>query len=102
MKIGNKVKIINIESMWDKEIYYRGWGLADRGALIDYNVEVPEFDNLQYFENGDETVIIPSNSEIIKDSYMLEIELTDNNSKDFKCHSQIYSLYELKSFCEVL
>jgi len=25
MKIGNKVKIIDIESMWDKEIYYQGW-----------------------------------------------------------------------------
>jgi len=102
MKIGDKVKIINIESMWDKEIYYKGWGLTDRGTLIDYVENVPEFDNLEYFENGDETIIINSGSEIIKDSYMLEIELTDNNGSDFKCHSQTYSLDELKSFCSVI
>jgi len=102
MKIGDKVKIINIKGMWDKEIYYKGWGLTDRGTLIDYNVEVPEFDNMQYFENGDEAIIIPSSSEIIEDSYMLEIELTDNNGSDFKCHSQTYSLDELNSFCAVI
>ena len=101
MEIGDKVKIIDIEKMWDKEIYYQGWGLTDKETLEDYNVEVPEFDNLQYFKNGDEAIIIPSSSEIIKDSYILEVELTDNNSKDFKCHSQIYSVDELKSFCEV-
>jgi len=101
MKIGNKVKIINIESMWDKEIYYKSWGLTDRGTLIDYNVEVPEFDNLQYFENGDEAIIIPSSSEIIEGDYMLEIVLTDDNGNDFICHSQTYSLNELKSFCKV-
>ena len=101
MKIGDKVKIINIKGMWDKEIYYKGWGLTDRGTLIDYNVEVPEFDNLQYFENGDEAVIINSESEIIKDGCMLEIVLTDNNGNDFICHSQTYSLNELKSFCKL-
>jgi len=101
MQIGDKVKIINIESMWDKEIYYHGWGLLDKETLIDYSFEVPEFDSLQYFENGDEVVIINSESEIIEDGHMLEIVLTDNNSKDFKCHSQTYSLDDLKSFCKL-
>jgi len=75
--------------------------LTDKETLKDYNVEVPEFDNLEYFENGDEVVVNLSNSDIIKDSYILEIELTDNNGNDFKCHSQTYSLDELKYFCEV-
>jgi len=80
MKIGDNVEIINIEGMWDKEIYYHGWGLTDKETLKDYNVEVPGFNNIEYFENGDTAIIIPSGSEIIEDSYMLEIELTDLNA----------------------
>ena len=104
MKIGDKVEIIDITKMWDKEIYYRGWGLTDKETLMDYYDanDVPEFDNIKHFENGDTVIIIPSGSEIIEDNYMLEIELTDNNSKDFKCHSQTYSLDELKSFCKLV
>ena len=34
MQIGDKVKIIDIEKMWDKEIYYQGWGLTDKETLI--------------------------------------------------------------------
>jgi len=103
MKIGDKVKIIDIEKMWDKEIYYRGWGLTDKLTLIDYYDanEVPEFDDIEYFKNGDIVTISLYDQESIKDDYILEIELTDNNAKDFKCHSQTYSLDELKSFCSV-
>ena len=104
MKIGDKVEIVDITKMWDKEIYYRGWGLTDKETLMDYyNAnDVPEFSNLEYFENKDVVSIISSTAESIKDGYMLEIELTDNDSKDFKCYSQTYSLDELKSFCKVV
>ena len=98
MEIGNKVKIVHIDQMWDKEIYYEGWGLTDGETLKDYIDNVPKFDNLEFFENGDEVTIMPSNSLVVEDSYMLTIELTDNNGNDFKCHSQTYSLDELKSF----
>ena len=100
MQIGNKVKINNIERMWDKEIYYQGWGLTDKETLKEYVDNVPEFDNLEYFENEDEVVIIPSKHD--QDNFAIEIELTDNNGNDFKCHSQTYSLDELKSFCEII
>ena len=99
MNVGNKVKIINIDGMWDNEIYFNGWGLFQK---LDNKSNFPNFNEPKFFEIGDEVVINSHSDPYYEGRYMLEIILTDDSGKDFKCHSQGYDINEIEEFCELI
>jgi hypothetical protein len=99
MKIGDEVKITNINKMWCKEIYLAGGiGLNEVNFMESEGFEViPDFDDIEFFENGDIAKIVEKDGRTF-----LETTLSDNNGDDFICESQYYTLEELETFCEVI
>ena len=103
MKVNDIVKIINIDKMWDKEIYYMGWGLSQSDDIKNKeNCVPPSFQENRSFKNGYEALIVESGLDDLGWQYMLQISMIDDNGVDWVCHSQYYDIDELKQFCEII
>lgn len=101
MKLGDRVKIVNLANMWDRVVYYHGWEITQKDYIESESVPIPDFDEDEEFNYGDEAIIVDSYEDFIE-AFMLEVILTDKNGNDFICHSQAYSIEDLKSICDVI
>jgi len=109
MKAGDRVIIKNASKAWDKEVYFKGWGLSGEVMWRDKFPNVTFYDLL---DGEDEIELSDGMTGVLGKPFdaddgsegklIILLDFFDDNDDIATCHSQNFSIEELKEIVKVI